>query len=52
MAYEVELRGEQTVQMAFVASIGQEVPDVYLEEYRVMEEFYQRHRHRSARKRD
>lgn len=52
MAYELELTGVQTVQMVFVESIGQEVPDVYEPEYRAMEQFYQRHRHRHVRKRD
>lgn len=52
MAYEMELTGVQTVQMVMLESIGQEVPDVYAPEYKAMEQFYQRHRHRHVRKRD
>lgn len=53
MAYEMELTGGiQTVSMVFVQSIGQEVPDVYKDEYNAMEQFYQRHRQRHVRRRD
>lgn len=52
MAYELELTGVQTVHWVMVESIGQEVPDVYEPEYKAMEQFYQRHRHRHVRRRD
>lgn len=52
IAYELELTGVQTVDFVFVESIGQEVPDVYEPEYKAMEQFYQRHRHRHVRSRD
>lgn len=46
ISYEQTLLGKTSVAMVFKESLGQEIPDVYEPEYKAMEDFYQKHRHR------
>lgn len=49
IAYEKSLYGTTSVSMVYKESLGQEIPDVYEQEYHAMEVFYQKHRHLKLR---
>ncbi|KAH8268224.1 hypothetical protein KR026_002316 [Drosophila bipectinata] len=42
--YELQLRGTNSVEMVYFASLDKEIPDILEPEYRAMEDFYQRYR--------
>lgn len=48
--YEEKIHGSSSVQMIYCSALGENIPDVYEDEYRTMEMLYQKYRRNFARR--